>query len=506
MAATATTIKTQVESIWTTNVTASPPLEESDDIGNTQEILSEVDEWLTKASHWLGFTLRFDSLLDAENVKTGLEKMLYHFPALGARVVVPPEDNKKLYRLAILSAPHHQGVVLEYCKGSVLSEDSTLPDETCSRQVWKQAGLDAPGPEYSGEASLADPLMRAKLIVFEEQKVSYLCVGINHGICDGSGICDVLQVWSHFCTTDKKGIPLPESLSRRRVLGERVYQPVKPAKNSEELFDRMQTEIGIPYNPFKLSTLVMRMVPRAVWCTSRQHELELRICASKLEKIKEDLTTNHFEKGEWVSKFELLCACLLLARRLTSTDVEPPTHNLHVACNLRGRAKRFPKDYFGNAAFDFCEPMTHLPTSDCWTMDALALTAKEVHTAVRHGLADAEANACKAKDWYEAARHLGLKNMYDIWAPVVFDALHGTGTFVNSWDKRWLDCPFDEGTMKSASCMVAWFGTLQNLLVEVPRHSASGDSTIYLALPPSHAERFRSFWQGMKDDLPFEIV
>jgi len=231
--------------------------------------------------------------------------------------------------------------------------------------------------------------------------------------------------------------------------------------------------------------------------------------ASKLEALKKKITTRHFKKdGEWVSKFEFLCASLILARRITSNGSDAlECRNLHVTCNLRApRSKRFVKDHFGNAAFDFCEPMTNLPGADtAWTLESLAQVAKQVHKAVRHGLDDAETNACKAKDWCEAARHVGLKNTYDTWALVMFDALRGDRTFVNSWDKRWLECPMDESKTK-ASSMVAWFGVLQNLVVEVRRHSSKGDSTIYLALPPAHAERFRFFCQENKDIFPFEVV
>ena len=499
--------KTELVSQWTTTVTASPQLL-GDDIDATPKVdtLSEVDEWLTKSSHWLGFSLRFDTILDAKTVKEGLEKTLYHIPALGARVVPDTDasDGKKLYQLAVLDTPN-QGVILEYCTGKTVDgSSSTLPDDSCSRQIWKEAGLEAPGPGYSGEANQENPLKRAKLVVFHEHNVSYLCLGINHGVCDGHGICDILQTWSHFCSHPDK--ELPESLARRRHLGQRFFEAAKPAKDTEELYNRLETEVGIPHDPFSFSTLLWRVIPRAVWCMSRQHELELRISASKLARLKEDITNDHLEMGEWVSTFEVLCASLFLARRVTSagSDVSD-SHNLHVACNLRNRSKRFPNDYFGNAAFDFCEKMTNLPVTAEWTMENLVEISKQVHTAVRRGLSDAETNACKTKDWYEAARHLGLKNTYDIWAPMVFDALKGDGTFINSWDKRWLECSFG-GNEKSASSMVAWFGTLQNLVVEVPRHSQTGDSTIYLALPPSHAKRFRSFCDDNKEILPFEIV
>ena len=143
-------------------------------------------------------------------------------------------------------------------------------------------------------------------------------------------------------------------------------------------------------------------------------------------------------------------------------------------------------------------------------MESLVSLAQLVHSAMRRGLKDAERNACKAKDWYEAARHLGLKNKHDIWAPVVFDVLQGNGTFVNSWDKRFLDCCMGGDDNAKASSMVAWFGVLQNLFVEVPRHAESGDSTIYLALPRAHAKRFGDFCKTTKDDntylLPFEVV
>jgi hypothetical protein len=49
---------------------------------------------------------------------------------------------------------------------------------------------------------LKDLLLRAKLVVFDKQNVTYLCMGINHSVCDGSGMCDLPQVWSHFCIHD----------------------------------------------------------------------------------------------------------------------------------------------------------------------------------------------------------------------------------------------------------------------------------------------------------------
>lgn len=153
-----------------------------------------------------------------------------------------------------------------------------------------------------------------------------------------------------------------------------------------------------------------------------------------------------------------------------------------------------------------------------YTIESLVRHTQQVCTALQKSLADAEINACKSKDWFEAARHLGLKNKYDMWPPVILDALRGDGTFVNSWDKkRWLDCPMGATgageDKKNVSSMVTWFRTLPNLFVEIPRHSETGDSTIYLALPAAHAKRFRAFCQDCKENsgdgeipvLPFKV-
>ena len=483
-------ISTRRLSEWT--VTANPPI-----TCTLREALSEVDEWLTRSSHWLGFTLRFDNMLNVDNVKRGLSKTLVHIPALGARV--DTVSNKSgLYEL-VLSPDQPQGVVLEYYEGTC-DDDTHLPNNADPRSCWKNAGLEAPGPGYNGEASLDNPLMRARLVVFESQRISYLCIGINHGVCDGSGICDILQIWSHYCTHEHTAEGLSPALSRTRAFGERVTLPQRPASTTQELYSRLETDVGCKQDPFSLMTLLFSIVPRAVWCMSRQEELELRVSAERLLKLKQTISA-HLPEEEWVSRFEVLCASVLTAEFATSNTTPPSKHNLHVACNLRGRADRFSKDYFGNAAFDFCETLHDMPSE--WNIDTVTSMAQKIHFAIRTGLSDPE-RVCKTKDWFEAARHLGLKNKYDIWAPVVNDALTGDGTFVNTWDKRWLDV--NMGSSDSASCMAAFFGILQNLIIEVPRQRESGDSTIYLALTPAHAKRFREFCRENGGALPFEIV
>ena len=471
-------------------VTAEPPLNDEQ-----REALSEVDEWLTKPSHWLGFSLRFDSVLNIDLLKRGLSKTIHHIPALGARVV-DGDSNNMLAQLVL--TPKDQGVMLEYYKGIVNDEGIHLPNDEDTRQTWKQAGLDAPGPSKDGEESMG-ALMKARVVVFESQHVSYLSIGINHGLCDGSGICDILQVWSYFCINDATE-GLPHLLSRRRTFGERVVKPQKPANNKRELYDRLESDVGCKKDPFSFMTFLFFVLPRAIWCMSRQEEIELRVSANRLLELKQAISTSE----EWVSRFEVLCACVLLAEMVTSTTPPPSRHNLHVACNLRGRAERFPEDYFGNAAFDFCQPITNSPSTKMeWNIETVTEMTQKIHLAIRAGLADPE-NVCKTKDWFEAARHLGFKNKYDIWAPVVFDALSGEGTFFNKWDKRFMDVTM--GSADKATAMVAYFGILQNLIIDVPRHSESGDSTIYLALPQAHAKRFQEFCRDNKEALPFNIV
>ena len=484
--------------VSTESVTADPPL------ANQREPLSEVDEWLSQSSHWLGFALRFDSSLTVETVKQGLVRTLTHIPALGARV-----DKNSSALAELVLTPDRQGVVFDYYKGSCDDADQNLPDDKVTRKVWKSAGLDAPAAGFSGAPTLNDPLLRVRFIVFEDREVSYLSIGINHGLCDGSGICDILQVWSHFCNTaDADG--LPEALRRPRNFGRRVTTPFRPANSPEELAERLEKDVGCCQNPFSLRTLLFSIVPRAIWCMSRQEELELRASASRLLELKNAISAC-LSSDEWASRFEVLCAALLLAEMATSDTAPAKSHNLHVACDLRGRAERFSKDYFGNAAFDFRQPLSSLQDlstskAKClWNIENVATLTKKVHSAVRKGLADPE-DVCKTKDWYEAARHLGVKNKYDIWAPVVMDALTGDGTFVNSWGMRFLDVSMGGGRDSKASAMVAYFGVLQNLIVEVPRQRETGDTTIYLALPPAHARKFREFCQENKGKVPIDIV
>lgn len=504
MATTATT-RQELSDQWV--VTASPAL----DPGLT-ETLSEVDEWLTKSSHWLGFTLRFDDALDPSTVRDGLAKTLHHIPALGARILTT-DGNKQspFYRLSILDQEKTgkltQGAILEYYKGY---GGTDLPDDTHSRHVWKQAGLEAPTAGYSGEASINDPLLRVKLIVFAEQNVSYLCIGINHGVGDGHSITDMLQIWSHFCSREN----LPDHLARPRSMGSRLFKAFKPATDKAELYQRMASEISTSHDPFSSWTMLSQVLPRAIWCMSFHQTIELRISFSKLTELKNKIMSSTFFRetgGEWVSSFEVLCASLLLAEWSTSPHGFPQQqHNIHVACNLRKRSERFPPDYFGNASLDFSQPIAKLPTGDAkYDAKTLVLIAQIIHSSIRKGLEKAEANACRAKDWFEAARHLGIKNTLDVWAPVVLDTLNGDGTFVNSWDKRWLECSM--GGESCASAMVAWIGTLQNLVIQIPRHASSGDSTIYLSLPSSHANRFQTFCMEMEGKegeviLPFHVV
>jgi hypothetical protein len=468
-------------------VTAHPPISPIPQ----RETLSEVDEWLTRSSHWLGFSLRFDSILDMERIKRGLELTLAHFPALGARV---DTSSNRLYEFVL--SEEHQGVLLEYCKGTCSTD--TLPNDSHVRDAWKSAGVDAPGPGFSGEATLKDPLLRAKLVVFDKQKVSYLCIGINHGVCDGSGMCDVLQVWSHFCFHDSVD-GLSRELNRPRAFGQRVTTPMKPARDEKELYERLESDVGCTQNPLSLTTLLFSIAPKAIWCMNRQHEVELRVSAKRLLNLKETVSAK-LPLGKWASRFEVLCATVLLAQAATSNRKRPCSHNLHVACNLRGRTARFPTEYFGNAAFDFHQPLENIPTE--YNIDTLVIMTQSIHNAVRRGLDDPE-EICKTKDWFEAARHLGLKNTHDVWAPVVMDALSGNGTFVNSWDKRWLDVKMGSD---NRATMAAFFGILPNLIIEVPRDYRSGDSTIYLALPHSHAMSFCTFCQENKDMVPFDVV
>eukprot|EP00977_Amphora_coffeiformis_P024414 scaffold15735_cov152-Amphora_coffeaeformis.AAC.12 len=174
----------------------------------------------------------------------------------------------------------------------------------------KSAGLDEPVPGFSGTPTLNDPLLRVRLIVFKERKVSQFTIGINHGLCDGAGICDILQVWSSFCSSAEID-RLPEALRRPRSFGQRVTTPLK------ELVERLEENAGYCQNPFSLITFVFSIVPRAMWCVSRQEEVELRVNASRLLELKNEIL-DRLPTGEWTSHFEVLCAAPLSS--LTDLD------------------------------------------------------------------------------------------------------------------------------------------------------------------------------------------
>lgn len=485
-----------------TTVKADPPIafpEAMDGkIAELRETISEVDEWLCRSSHWLGFCYRFEGVLSETQVRGGIGRTLSHIPALGARV--DATSNPKQYELVL--TPERQGVVLEVARGR--REDgcaSPLPDAASAREEWKEAGLDAPPPGFSGEPGPDDPMMRARLTVFEDEGVSYLSIGISHGLGDGHSIVDALQIWSHFCTSSSAA-SLPQSLRAPRSFGLRVTKAMRPAKDVAELEARVHQDIGCNFNPLSKRAFFGQVLPRAIWTMSRQQVFELQISGERMASLK-SAVMDALSKGDWVSRFEVLCAAIIVAQRATGGHSECD-HRLHVACNLRGRANRFGADYFGNASFDFRRQI-ELPLNTTWDLDNIVGVAQEIHQAIRAGLADPE-DITKTKDWFEAARHLGLRNKYDVW-PIIFDTLKGTGTFINSWDSRWLRISM--GSKQDATAFQAYIGTAQNLIVEVPRERESGDTTLHLALPPKHAKTFTEFCQkgvSLSPLLPFCII
>lgn len=463
-----------------------------------RETLSEVDEWLCRSSHWLGFCYRFDDVLDENQVKAGLKDALAHFPALGARVDASDE---------LVLSPSQHGVIWEVARGRARRAD-LLPNESSHREQWKAAGLDAPPAGFQGTPGLEDPLFKCRLTLFEKEKVSYLSIGISHGLGDGHSITDILQVWSHFCQSSASVENLPSRLPPPRRFGHRVTEALRPAQTRQELQERLKEDVGCELNPLSSWTFYRHILPRALWTMGRQRVLELRLSAARLSTLKAAVQ-HALPQGEWVSRFEVLCAAVLVAQRATSHRRGRRHDVLHVACNLRGRVARFgDAHYFGNASFDFRQPLV-LVQDVQWDLVSLVSVAREIHRAIRTGLAHPE-EICHTKDWFEAARHLGWKNTYDVW-PILFDTLQDAGTFCNSWDAaRWMDISI--GTPNKARAFQAYFGVAQNLIVEVPRHGKTGDTTVHLALSPAQAHNFVEFCRqdqqanSFQPPLPFDIV
>lgn len=169
-----------------------PPI--SLDFVTQRETLSEVDEWLSKSSHWISFSIKFDTVLEYERVKLGLQRTKQHIPALAARI-----DSTSLLHQLVLD-PQNCGVVLERVKGT-FGAAQRLPGDTFTRKDWEFLGLNGPSAGYEGYPSMTDPLLRARVVTFEEAKCSYLCVGLSRALCDGHGMADLLQMWSHFVPT-----------------------------------------------------------------------------------------------------------------------------------------------------------------------------------------------------------------------------------------------------------------------------------------------------------------
>ena len=102
-------------------------------------------------------------------------------------------------------------------------------------------------------------------------------------------MCDVLQVWSHFCIHDSVD-GLSRELSHPRAFGQRVTTPMKPARDEKELYERLESDVGCTQNPFSLTTLLFSIAPKAIWCMNRQQEVELRVSAKRLLNLKETVS------------------------------------------------------------------------------------------------------------------------------------------------------------------------------------------------------------------------
>jgi hypothetical protein len=183
-------ISTKPPSEWL--VTAQPPIIIEKE---RRETLSEVDEWQSRGDNWQGFCLRFDSALDPDSVRKGLERTLTHIPALGPRVDTP--SNSIQYELAM--EKDCQGVVFKYVEATTCDNDDTttiLPNDTHKREEWKRFGLDAPKAGYSTPTK-KDPLFQARLTIFKHKSISYLAIGISHGLCDGHDLVSFLFEWNY---------------------------------------------------------------------------------------------------------------------------------------------------------------------------------------------------------------------------------------------------------------------------------------------------------------------
>ena len=140
-----------------------------------------------------------------------------------------------------------------------------------------------------------------------------------------------------------------------------------------------------------------------------------------------------------------------------------------MVCNLWGPIAQCPTDYFGNAAFNFHQPLENIPTK--FNINSLVIMTQSIHNAVQRVLGNPE-----ARDLQDQRLVWNSKTSWFEKHPWCLGSCSHGGTqwqwtFVKCMDNRLWDVKIG---LDNRATMAAFFGILPNLIIEVP-----GDSVIW---------------------------
>lgn len=443
--------------------------------------LSEVDEMTTVT--WIRFAFRVESNLDPDKVRKGLERVLAELPFVAARL--DKEYDSLRYSLWLDNADSN-GVYFEVVRGTWKDSHVKLPDVNSSSTAWSQAGIFLPAK--GAAPSPNEPLLKARLIQFEDRNVSYLSIILNHCLGDAQTYVEFMQRWSDACNSE-----VDPSTLKPLVLPPRVNKPIdETPKTRKELLQKWRDEIG-GTPPLATRWFWWNLIFNMVWSSYTCEVVEVFIDKQGLERLKDSVSAM-LPQGEWVSTYEVAMSSILCAQRAaTAGPRAKDTRPVVQAINTRGRLARYPKNYVGNAVFDVPLQIEIDPAS-------LASSALSLHRAIRAELSQDGENLAKRKNWLEHARALGMRKETGVFH-IVGDCARGKQTFLNTWaGYQWLvnmGAPADKG---ASAYMVPPPVQLPGLNILLPR-SNQGDLGIFLVMPKCNVKAFWDYVTATR--LPF---
>jgi len=439
--------------------------------------LSEVDE-MTAAS-WITFSVKFQAnrIVSFETLRKGLRRTLTQYPEAAGRL----HCSGRAWQIILDEL--NQGALFEHVAGRNPKE-TRLPGALDATEKWAAAGLfirhkhNIPRPD--------EALLHARLVTYEEERVSYLCIQISHCLGDAQTYVNFLQHWATACSRNPPLVKLPPRVSS--YVGETL------PRTKNELIQLWQDTISRRDPPPIVGFLYHAKLAWAFLWNSRTTEvLELHIDGNGVEQLKKQLCSE-IGTGEWLSKYEVTMAMILCARK--AADKRKRKRKIIQAVNTRDRALGYPQDYFGNAVFD-------VVLEDGVEIDenSLLKTALSFHRSLRSEIAKGGENLTKRKNWKEAARALGLRSQIAMWF-IFLECVREESLFLNTWlGHRWFGLDFGDGIRTTT--FAASIPRMPGLYVQLPRHE-DGSSTISIALPKSEIQAFKNYISAQR--FPMTIL